>query len=174
MGYIGSFFHYEGLHLLVQAMAGLAAEFPDLRLLLAGEGEVTRSLKKIAQDSGVTGGVLLPGRIATLRNTAGSTIYGITANGYQRNSPGQAVKASRIVGMGKPLLATDIGGHRKIANEGSNGILFESENVRDLVAKCQWLTESKEMRLDLGARGRKWVEGPGLQPARPFLNAIRY
>ena len=60
--------------------------------------------------------------------------------------------------MGKPLIASDIGGHREIVTDGVNGLLFESENVQDLIAKCRGLIENKEIRLDLGARGRNWVE----------------
>jgi PEP-CTERM/exosortase A-associated glycosyltransferase len=161
MGYIGSFFHYEGLHLLVQAMAGLAPEFPDLRLLLVGEGEVTPILKKMAQDSGIADKVLFPGRIAHAEIAEYYRLYDfmvlprIDTRETRLVTP---LKPLEIMGMGKSLLASDIGGHREIVIEGVNGLLFESENVQDLIAKCRALIENKEMRLDLGARGRKWVE----------------
>jgi len=161
MGYIGSFFHYEGLHLLVQAMAGLAAEFPDLRLLLVGKGEVTPILKKIAQDQGIIDKVLFPGRIAHAEISEYYRLCDFMVLPRMDTRETRLVtplKPLEIMGMGKPLLASDIGGHREIVTEGANGLLFKSENVRDLIAKCRGLIENKDMRLDLGARGRKWVE----------------
>lgn len=161
MGYIGSFFHYEGLHLLVQAMAGLTADFPDLRLLLVGEGEVTPILKKMAQDSGIVDKVLFPGRIAHAEISEYYRLYDFMALPRMDTRETRLVtplKPLEIMGMGKPLIASDIGGHREIVTEGMNAILFESENVQDLIAKCRGLIENKELRLDLGARGRKWVE----------------
>ncbi len=161
MGYIGSFFHYEGIDLLVHAMAGLSAEFPDLRLLLVGEGEVTPILKKIAQDSGIIDKVLFPGRVAHAEISEYYRLYDFMVLPRMDTRETRLVtplKPLEIMSMEKPLIASDIGGHREIVTEVVNGLLFESENVQDLIAKCRGLIENKEMRLDLGARGRKWVE----------------
>ncbi len=161
MGYIGSFFHYEGLELLVQAMIGLSAEFPELRLLLVGEGEVTQILKRLAEEGGIVDKVLLPGRIAHAEISEYYRLFDLMVLPRLDTRETRLVtplKPLEIMAMGKPLIASDIGGHREIVADGLNGLLFESENVQELIAKCRGLIENKEMRLDLGARGRNWVE----------------
>ncbi len=161
IGYIGSFFHYEGLELLVQAMIGLSPEFPELRLLLVGEGEVTQILKRMAEEGGIIDKVLFPGRIAHAEISEYYRLCDLMVLPRLDTRETRLVtplKLLEIMAMGRPLIASDIGGHREIVSDGVNGIMFESENVKDLIAKCRNLIGSKEMRLDLGARGRKWVE----------------
>ena len=50
IGFIGSFYRYEGLDLLVKSFADLAREYPDLVLLLVGGGEVESELKQLVHD----------------------------------------------------------------------------------------------------------------------------
>ena len=64
----------------------------------------------------------------------------------------------KIMAMGKALLASDIGGHREMIEDGVNGLFFQSEDVGDLAAKCRLLIGDGTLRKDLGARARTWVE----------------
>ena len=50
IGFIGSFYRYEGLDLLIQAFAQLAPKYSDLVLLLVGGGEMESELKQLVQD----------------------------------------------------------------------------------------------------------------------------
>lgn len=47
IGFIGSFYRYEGLDLLVKSFADLAREYPDLVLLLVGGGEMEPELRRL-------------------------------------------------------------------------------------------------------------------------------
>jgi glycosyltransferase involved in cell wall biosynthesis len=60
--------------------------------------------------------------------------------------------------MGKPLISSDVGGHLEMVEDGANGLLFRSEDVSDLVSKCEMLAKDGSLRMDLGIRARKWVE----------------
>jgi len=60
--------------------------------------------------------------------------------------------------MSKALLASDVGGHLEIVQDEANGLLFESGNIQSLLARCRLLIQQTELRIDLGQRGRKWVE----------------
>ena len=104
IGYIGSFFHYEGLELLVRAMIGLSAEFPELRLLLVGEGEVTQILKRLAEEGGIVDKVLFPGRIATrgdFRILPALRFDGPAAARHEGNTSGHTFEAYGNYGYGE-------------------------------------------------------------------------
>ena len=60
--------------------------------------------------------------------------------------------------MGKPLIASDVGGHLEMVEDGSNGLLFRSEDVSDLSSKCAMLARDRDLRMDLGTRAHEWVE----------------
>ena len=59
--------------------------------------------------------------------------------------------------MAKPVVASDIGGHREIIIDGKNGVLFAPEQTEDLAAKCNMLLEDASYRDELGTRSRAWV-----------------
>ncbi|HTY24296.1 MAG TPA: glycosyltransferase [Desulfomonilaceae bacterium] len=161
IGYIGSFFHYEGLHLLVQSMVPLAGEFPELRLLLVGDGEVAPILRKMADNAGLSDKVLFTGRVPHAEIMDYYRLCDLMVLPRMDTRETRLVtplKPLEIMAMGKPLIASDIGGHREIVTENVNGLLFKSEDVEDLVSTCRYLIENKEFRLDLGARGRQWVQ----------------
>ncbi len=67
------------------------------------------------------------------------------------------LKPLEIMSMAKPLVASDIGGHREIVIDGENGVLFAPEQTEDLVAKCKMLLENAGYRDELGERSRTWV-----------------
>jgi glycosyltransferase involved in cell wall biosynthesis len=67
------------------------------------------------------------------------------------------LKPLEIMAMGKALIASDIGGHREIVEDNLNGVMFKSEDVSDLAAKCLDMARNEPLRLDLGRRAREWV-----------------
>lgn len=160
MGYIGSFFHYEGLQLIVQAMAGLASEHPNLRVLMVGDGEASPVLKTMAQEAEITDRVIFTGRVPHNQIADFYRLYDFMVLPRLDTRETRLVtplKPVEIMAMGKSVIASDIGGHREIVQNGLNGILFKSENVPDLITKCRDLIEDEGCRVELGARSRQWV-----------------
>lgn len=159
-GYIGSFFHYEGLDLLIAAMQILAAEYPNLRLLLVGDGELMPVLRRMASEGGVAERVVFTGRIPHAEISKYYSLYDFMILPRRNTRETRLVtplKPMEIMAMQKPLIASDIGGHREIIQNEMNGILFESENAEDLAAKCRSLLDNAAFRLELGLRGYDWV-----------------
>ncbi|MBI5252008.1 MAG: glycosyltransferase [Desulfomonile tiedjei] len=159
-GYIGSFFHYEGLDLLVQALTLLAADYPMLRLLLVGDGELMPVLRQMAAERGISQRIVFTGRVAHTEVAAFYRIYDFMVLPRRNTRETRLVtplKPMEIMAMQKPLIVSDIGGHREIVEDGANGIMFESENAEDLAAKCRTLLDQGEFRRELGLRGYDWV-----------------
>lgn len=161
IGYIGSFFRYEGLDLLVKAMIPLCSQFPKVRLLLVGDGEVMTQLKKIATDSGILERIVFVGRVPHhevreyYRLCHIMVLPRVDSRETRLVTP---LKPLEIMAMAKPLIASNIGGHRELMEDGVNGILFKAGDVDALAATCSDLIVNREAREDLGKRSRKWVE----------------
>jgi glycosyltransferase involved in cell wall biosynthesis len=82
VGFIGSFYAYEGLDLLIQALPRLLARRPDIRILLVGGGPQEMELKESAARLGVADKVIFTGRVRTARSgdtTTSSTSWPIRA-----------------------------------------------------------------------------------------------
>jgi glycosyltransferase involved in cell wall biosynthesis len=56
---------------------------------------------------------------------------------------------------GKPVLGAKVGGIPEIIVDGKNGLLFENENIDDLVSKLDKLIKDKKLRLQMGVKGQQ-------------------
>lgn len=154
VGFIGSFYRYEGLDLLVRAFAGLASRYPDLVLLLVGGGETEEALKRLVRDLDSSSGppvsteaplasrVLFPGRIPHERIQGVYDLMDILV--YPRYAMRLTelvtpLKPLEAMAMGKPLVASDVGGHRELIERGVNGILFPAGNAGALAGAIETL-----------------------------------
>jgi PEP-CTERM/exosortase A-associated glycosyltransferase len=160
-GYIGTFFAYEGLDLLVNAFESLAGKFRSLTLMLVGDGELMPKLKNMASKSAYGDRIIFTGRIKNDLITDYYRLFDLLV--LPRKDAREAnlvtpLKPLEIMAMGKPLVASDVGGHKEIVIDGANGLLFPHENVQDLVEKCEIFISDAEFRAKLGQQSRIWVQ----------------
>ena len=60
--------------------------------------------------------------------------------------------------MGKPVVATSVGGNPEMMMDGKTGFLVKEGDVDDLFEKLSSLLKNKEMRLEKGSNGTKFIE----------------
>jgi len=158
--FIGSFYRYEGLDLLLEAYARIRPRLPDLKILLVGGGEMEEELRERARSLGIVDGVVFPGRIPQER------IPGVYALADVLVYPRYAMRLTELVtplkpleamAMGKALLASDVGGHRDLIQDGRTGILFPPGDAAALAESLARLLEDPDLRRKLEASGRAWV-----------------
>jgi PEP-CTERM/exosortase A-associated glycosyltransferase len=132
IGFIGSFYRYEGLDLLIRSFATICRDRQDVVLLLVGGGETNAELKKLVMDLGISGRVVMPGRIPHERIPGVYELIDVLV--YPRypmrlTDLVTPLKPLEAMAMGKVLLASDVGGHRELIRHGQNGLLFPAGNV---------------------------------------------
>ena len=129
IGFIGSFYAYEGLALLLRAMPRMLAAQPALRLLLAGGGPQEGALAALAAELGVAGQVVFAGRVPHAQVGAYYRLLDICVY------PRLAMRLTELVTPLKPLeamaqgrlvVASDVGGHRELIEHGRTGMLFRA------------------------------------------------
>lgn len=160
VGYVGTFFHYEGLDLLVEAMIRVFREFPDVCLLLVGDGELMSGLRQRVAQAGVAQRVVFTGLVPhdqVPRYYRVCDFMVLPRRDTRETRLVTPLKPMEIMAMAKPLVASDIGGHLDSILDGVNGMLFRSEDVADLVDKLVHLIGHPEVGEALGARARTWV-----------------
>ncbi|MEZ5503657.1 MAG: glycosyltransferase, exosortase A system-associated [Halioglobus sp.] len=170
IAFIGSFYDYEGLDLLVAAMPRLLSERPDIRLLLVGGGQVAREIEQQIARLGLQESVIVTGRVPYEKV---ETYYSVTdVLVYPRKS----MRLTELVTPLKPLeamaqksmfLASDVGGHRELVRDGVTGTLFKADDVDDLVRSLLTLLEHEERWPEMREAGRRFVE-----KERTWINSV--
>jgi PEP-CTERM/exosortase A-associated glycosyltransferase len=164
-GFIGSFYRYEGLDLLLDAFAGLSRSRSDVALLLIGGGEMEEEVKTRVKRLHLEGKAILPGRIPHERIPGVYALIDILA--YPRTSMRLTelvtpLKPLETMAMGKALVASDIGGHRELIQHGQTGLLFPAGDVEALKRALEMLLDDNDFRQRLGtqAAARVYQEHP--------------
>jgi glycosyltransferase involved in cell wall biosynthesis len=67
------------------------------------------------------------------------------------------LKPLEAMAMGKPLIASDIGGHRELIREGFTGLLFKAGDVGSLTETIEYLLDDTALRSRLSTQGSDWV-----------------
>lgn len=161
LGFAGSFYAYEGLDLLLQAMPMVLRVAPQAHLLLLGGGPQEANLKTLAARLGLEGNVHFTGRVP--HEEVGRYYSAMDLMVYPRiprrlTELVTPLKPLEAMAMGKLVAASDVGGHRELIRDGYNGHLFPAGSPEAL-AHC--LIELLENRIGWDAviaRGREFVE----------------
>ncbi len=160
IGFIGSFYRYEGLDLLVRAFSHLASRHPGIVLLLVGGGEMEKELKAQVKRLRLQDKVIMPGRIPHDRIPGIYAMVDILA--YPRYSMRLTelvtpLKPLEAMSMGKALVASDVGGHKELIRHNKTGLLFPAGDVDALANTLGRLLEDNTLSQSLQSQGATWV-----------------
>jgi PEP-CTERM/exosortase A-associated glycosyltransferase len=161
LGFIGSFYDYEGLDLLIDAMPTMVAANPRIRLLLVGGGPMAAAWEARAKASPVAERIHFVGRVPHDQVERYYSLVDILVY------PRRAMRLTELVTPLKPLeamaqgrlvAASNIGGHRELIRDGDTGTLFAPDDAAALAtaitAMCADRSDWDARRL----RARAFVE----------------
>lgn len=161
IGFVGSFYAYEGLDLLLEAFPALLRRRPGLRLLLVGGGPQEASLKARAERLGVAGEVIFTGRVP---HAEVSRYYDqIDLLAYPRHSMRLTelvtpLKPLEAMAQGRLFVASDVGGHKELIRDGETGRLFAAGSAVALAAAIDGMLDDRAQWPAMRTAGRRFVE----------------
>ncbi|KMS52716.1 glycosyl transferase family 1 [Novosphingobium barchaimii LL02] len=133
IGFIGSFYDYEGLDDLIEAMPHLVARQPDARLLLVGGGPREESLRAQAAASPAAEAIRFVGRVPHHEVDRYYALCDVMAYPRKRSRLTDLVtplKPLEAMAQGKLVAASDVGGHRELVTDGKTGVLFTPDDPK--------------------------------------------
>ena len=161
LGFLGSFYAYEGLDLAIAALPLIREQLPGAQLLLVGGGFQEAALRRQAAALHLDGAVSFPGRVP---HDEVARYYGLVD---LLLFPRKAARITELVTPLKPLeamalgrlvLASDVGGHRELIDDGVTGRLFRAGDAEDLATKAVEMLTDREAWPRYRAAGRRFVE----------------
>ncbi len=158
VGFIGSFYDYEGLDDLIDAMPLLIARRPKAHLLLVGGGPMEEALKRRAERSTAASRIHFIGRVPHEEVDRYYSLIDVLAY------PRKAMRLTELVTPLKPLeamaqrklvVASNVGGHRELIEDGVTGSLFAAGDPQALADALDALFANRgkwEQRRDIARR----------------------
>jgi PEP-CTERM/exosortase A-associated glycosyltransferase len=161
LGFIGSFYAYEGLDLLLRALPEIVERAPDVKVLLTGGGPQEGPLKALATQLQLDDRVVFTGRIPHADVVRYYDLVDVLV--YPRHSMRLTelvtpLKPLEAMAQGRLVVASDVGGHRELIRDGDTGVLFRAGDAGDLAAKVLALLERTDEWAAMRKRGRGFVE----------------
>ena len=161
VGFIGSFYDYEGLDDLIAAMPALVAARPSAKLLLVGGGPREEALRAQAAASPVADHIIFAGRVP----------YGEVEHYYSLVDvlayPRKAMRLTELVTPLKPLeamaqgrlvAASSVGGHRELIEDGVTGTLFPPDDPQAIANALDGVFADRAQWDERRAVARRFVE----------------
>lgn len=161
LGFIGSFYAYEGLDLLLSALPRMFDQAPDVRVLLVGGGPQDEALKQQARQLGIADKIVFSGRVPHSEVNRYYDLVDVLV--YPRHSMRLTelvtpLKPLEAMAQGRLFVASDVGGHKELIRDGETGVLFKAGDAQSLADKVLGLLHSTEHWPALKQAGRRFVE----------------
>src|SRR6478735_168883 len=146
VGFIGSFYDYEGLDDLIDAMPALLARRPDARLLLVGGGPMTEALRQRAAASPAAQAIRFVGRVPHEEVDRYYSLCDVMAYPRKASRLTELVtplKPLEAMAQGKLVAASAVGGHRELITDGETGTLFAPDDPAAIAGALAGLLADK-------------------------------
>ena len=146
----------KGFDVAISAMTLLSDRFPQLRLVIAGDGPERSKLERHIAELGLTEKVELvgwvaPDKVPALINTSMAVLMPSRYEGL----PSVALQAGV---MARPLVATEVGGLREVIVDRQTGIVVEPEDSEGVAEAVAFLVEHPEEATRMGQNARRRVQ----------------
>jgi PEP-CTERM/exosortase A-associated glycosyltransferase len=160
LGFIGSFFHWEGLECLLDAMVRVRTRLPEARLVLVGGGDQEKLLPQWIRQLNLQDHVIVTGRVPhrdVMRyySVMDVLVYPRLKSRITDLTP--PLKPLEAMAMGKAVVGSDVGALRELLSDGKAGLLFKSGDDDDLAQRLVTLLTDSSAREQLAAAGREYV-----------------
>lgn len=134
--------------MLIHAFSKIADEYPEMRLVIYGEGVLRERLLELVQEKGLEERISLPGSIDNVAEMVGrARIFALTSN--TEGMPNSVIEA---MVLGVPVIATDCpcGGPAELIRHEENGLLVPVGDAYALADAMRKILSDKELEQRLG------------------------
>lgn len=127
----------KGAEYLIEAFSLIKKDFPDFKLVLVGEGMPEGRLP-----------------LAEVKNRM-RDCYCLAVPSLSEGLPRVIMEA---MALGKPVIASRVGGIPELVKDGENGFIFEAKDSRGLAEKLRILLSDQDLAATMGKNGRRFAE----------------
>lgn len=158
IGSVGAISIRKGSEPLVRAAFRVCREFPQARVFLVGDPEwapdIVARLRRAVADEGLEGRIVLTGRVENI----GSWLRSFDIYTIPSLSEALSVAGLEAMALGKPIVATNVGGNPEAVEDGVTGLLCRAGDPDDLADRLIELGRDEQRRRAMGEAGARRVQ----------------
>lgn len=153
LGAIGRLSDEKGFDLLIDAVSRLRPEFPDLQLVIAGDGPRRSALQEQIDRHHLGDSVRLLGFCDDVRSML-EAVDVFVLSSRREGLPNVVLEA---MAMEVPVVSTRVAGVPRVLTDGVNGVLAETDDLGSLTAALRRALSDAELRRGIVQAGREAV-----------------
>lgn len=151
IGTVGTLRPQKALHVLISAAAALRPEFPDLRVLIVGDGAERARLEDLRAELRLQDTVTLLGQRSDVPDLLRAFDVAVSSSDFE----GAPLAILEYMAAGLPVVATRVGGVPDLVDQGRTGLLVEARRPGDLATALAQLLRDPDRARQMGERGRR-------------------
>lgn len=145
--FLGAINEMKGCYDAVEVISDIKEKIPDVRLVMAGDGDVDRVREK-AREYGLEKNILFPGWVRGDRKDR--YLQKCRVFFLPSYSEGMPMSILEAMGYGKPVVSTNVGGIPKIVKNDGNGYLCNPGDIKAFSSSLSELLTDKEKSVKMG------------------------
>lgn len=149
----------KGHDTVLAAFRGLVERWPDLQLVLVGDGSLRSELERIIRRRGLERNVTLAGEQTDVVPWIGSFDVALLTPHWGEGLPNALLE---YLAAGRPVVATRVGGIPELVRHGREGLLVEPGDPEALAENVASLLQDDERRDEMARAARRRAEVFGL------------
>ncbi len=158
IGIVGRLDRFKGHDVLLEAVATVRRDVPDVVLLCVGDGALREQLHADAFRLGLKGHVVWAGRMSQADVYRHVLSMDVVAMPSRPGLEGFGLAAAEAMALGKPVVVSDVDGLSEVAGRDGAALLVPPEDPGALAAALRHLLASPDERHAVGQAARHRVE----------------
>lgn len=154
--FVGHLQKVKGIEYLIESFLKISKEFLEFKLVIIGDGPERNNLELGIRKYELGNKVELKGKLS-LEETKN-----VMKDCYCLVLPSLSEGLGRVImeamALGKPVIASRVGGVLDLIEDGKNGYLIEPKNSQDLAQKLKILLSDKNLAIEMGKKGRDFIK----------------
>jgi glycosyltransferase involved in cell wall biosynthesis len=155
IGHVANLSYLKDYPTFLKALAAVFPEIPGSHAVILGDGDKRADYEAIAESLGIRERTLFLGHRRDVLDLVGHFDIGVLAS-HPKYGEGLSNSISEYMGLGKPVIATDIGGNSELVDEGVTGLLCPAGDAEAMAEKMLILLSDEGLRKTMGERGRRF------------------
>lgn len=155
LGIVARVVRDKGHEYLLKACRELLSRYPDLKLLVVGEGPYLSELKKISTQLRLNQNVIFIGSLGDVTKALAVIDIFILPAVWRE---GFGLSIVEAMALKKPVIATNIWALNSLVHNRVNGLLIQPKSIQELEKAITELIENKGLRVEIGKNAYQTVK----------------